>query len=175
MLADFLWCFFMIAGIEHVQIKQGMGAANYIGALSVPYSHSLLMIVGWALLFAAAYFLRRHYSRGALVILIAVLSHWFLDFVAHPPDMPLAPGLQKFFGLGLWNSVPATLIIEGGFWLLAIILYARATHPQKRIGTYAFWIVIALLTLAWYNNIAGPPPKDPSHMGISSLIFFSQS
>src|SRR5262245_33534011 len=28
-----------------------------------------------------------------------------------------------------WNSIQATLIIEGGFWLLAIILYVRSTHP----------------------------------------------
>ncbi len=68
---------------------------------------------------------------------------------------------------------PRNVIVEGGFWFLAIILYARATHPQKRAGVYAFWSMIALLTLAWYNNIAGPPPPNPHTAPIVSLIFFS--
>jgi len=86
--------------------------------------------------------------------------------------MPLAPGVNRYFGWGLWNSIPATIILEGGFWLLAVILYARATHPKGRAGSYCFWIVIAFLTLSWYQNLAGAPP-NPRTMGISSLIFFS--
>lgn len=173
MLADFLWVLFMLAGLEHVEFKPGLGAANYIAAFSVPLSHSLLMDVIWAALFAAAYFLKRRYPRGAVVLCVAVLSHWFLDFVAHRADMPLAPGAPEFFGLGLWTSVPATLIVEGGFWLLAIILYLRATRPKKRAAHFVFWIVIPLFTLAWYNNIAGPPPPNPHTAPIASLIFFS--
>ncbi len=173
MIADLLWCLFMIAGIEHVQFKPGMGAANYVAASDVAMSHSLLMDAIWAALFAAAYFLGRRDPREAWVLFAAVLSHWPLDFVSHRPDMPLAPGVPKYFGLGLWTSLPATLIVEGGFWLLAIVLYARGTRPLKRLGVYAFWIVIALLTLAWYNNVAGPPPPNPRTAPIASLIFFS--
>ncbi len=173
MLADFLWGIFLLAGLEHVEFKPGMGAANYIAAFDVAWSHSLLMDAIWAALFAGAYLLRRRYPRGAWVIFMAVLSHWLLDFVAHKADMPLAPGRPGRFGLGLWTSIPATLIVEGGFWLLAIILYVRATHAKKRLGVYAFWIVIAFLTLAWYNNIAGPPPPNPHTAPIVSLIFFS--
>jgi len=173
MLADFLWCIFMLAGIDHVEFKHGMGAANYLEATDIGMSHSLLTNAIWAALFAAAYFLWRRYRRGAWVLFAAVLSHWLLDFVAHPPDMPLAPGMHKEFGLGLWTSVPATLIVEGGFWLFAIILYVRATHAKKRLGIYAFWIVIPLLTLSWYNNIAGPPPLNPRTAPIASLVYFS--
>jgi len=173
MLADLLWCIFLLAGIEHVQIKPGMGAENYVAAADIAISHSLLMDAMWAALFAAAYFLRRHNARGAWILFAAVLSHWLLDFVAHKPFMPLAPGVPRYVGLGLWTSIPATLIVEGGFWLLALILYARATHPKKRVGVYAFWSVVALLTLAWYNNIAGPPPPNPHTAPIFSLVFFS--
>jgi membrane-bound metal-dependent hydrolase YbcI (DUF457 family) len=172
MLADFLWCIFMLAGIDHVEFKQGKGAANYLEATDIGMSHSLLTNAIWATLFAAAYFLWRRYRRGAWVLFVAVLSHWLLDFVAHPPDMPLTPGMHKEFGLGLWTSLPATLIVEGGFWVLAIILYVRATHAKKRLGIYAFWIVIPLLTLSWYNNIAGPPP-NPRTAPIASLVYFS--
>ncbi len=173
MVADFLWCIFMIAGIERVRFKTGMGAANYLDASNIAMSHSLLMDVIWAALFAAAYFLRRHHALGAWVLFLVALSHWLLDFVSHRPDMPLAPGVPKYFGLGLWTSIRATVIVEGGFWLLAIILYAHSTHPKRRLGVYAFWCVIALVTLAWYNNIAGPPPPNPHAVPIVSLVFFT--
>ncbi len=173
MLVDLLWAIFMIAGIEHVHFKPGMGAGNYFDAYDIAMSHSLLTGAVWAALFAAAYFFRRHYPRGAWILFAAVLSHWFLDFVSHGPDMPLAPGVHRYFGLGLWNSIPATLIVEGGFWLAAIVLYVRATRPKNRAGVYAFWSVVALLTLSWYNNIAGPPPRNPHTAPIVSLIFFS--
>ena len=173
MLADFLWLIFLLAGLEHVEIKPGLGAANYFVARNIALSHSLLLDAIWAALFAAAYFLRRRYPRGALVLFVVVLSHWLLDVVAHKPDMPLAPGGHSYFGLGLWTSIPATLFVEGGCWLLAIILHVRATQPKNRAGRYAFWSVLVLLTLVWYNNIAGPPPPDPHTAPIVSLIFFS--
>lgn len=174
LVPDLVWCVFLIAGIEHVRfIERGATLMKSRVAFDIVYSHSLLANVIWAALFAGAYAMRRRYPRGAVVLFAAVLSHWLLDFVSHNPDMPLAPGVQRYFGLGLWNSIPATLLVEGLFWLVAVILYARATRPRNRAGVYAFWSVIVLLTAAWFNNIAGPPPPNPSTMGISSLIFFS--
>ncbi len=173
LFADLAWCVFLIAGIEHVCILPAIGAAHYFDAVDIAWSHSLLMDIVWAGLFAAVYFARRHYGRGAAVLFAAVLSHWLLDFVSHGVDMPLAPGVNRYFGWGLWNSIPATIVVEGGFWLVAIILCARATHPKGLAGVWAFWIVIAFLTLTWYNNLAGPPPPNPRTMGIGSLIFFS--
>ena len=171
MLADFLYCVFLLAGVEHVQFQPKLGAVNYIIDFDVALSHSLLMDVVWATLFAAAYFLKRHYARGAWILFIAVLSHWVLD--ATSLYEPLAPGSSVDAGLGLWHSIFATVVVEGGFWLMALILYATFTHPRKRIGVYAFWTFVVLLTFAWYNNITGPPPPGPIVAGVSGLIFFS--
>jgi membrane-bound metal-dependent hydrolase YbcI (DUF457 family) len=173
LLPDVLWCIFMLAGIEHIQLKPGRGAANYFASADIAYSHSLLTGAIWGALFAAVYFARRRYVRGACILFAAVLSHWVLDVVAHRPDMPLSPGVGIVLGLRLWTSIPATLIVEGGFWLFAVILYARFTDPKSPAGVYAYWSVIALLTFASYNNIVGAPPPSPQAMGISSLIFFS--
>jgi hypothetical protein len=172
-MADLLWCNFMIIGIEHVQFKPGIGAANYFSASDIVMSHSLLMDGVWAGLLAAAYSLKRRNPRGAWVIFGVVLSHWLLDWISHQPDMPLSPGVHRYFGLGLWSSIPAAITVEGGFWLLAIILYARATHARKRTGVYVYWIVAAVLTVAWYNNLAGPPPRDPHAAPVGSFLFFS--
>lgn len=172
-LPDLLWCVFLLAGIEHVSLQSGRGAATYLSASDIAFSHSLVMDAVWGALLAAAYFFARHYARGAWVLFAAVMSHWLLDFVAHRPDMALAPGVDLYFGLGLWNSVAATVIVEGGMWVAAIIIYVRATRAKSRAGVYAFWIVVVLLTLAWRSNIDGPPPPSVRTMAISSLIFFA--
>jgi len=76
------------------------------------------------------------YVRGAMVIAFGVLSHWFLDFVTHRPDMPLCPGGLKL-GLGLWNSLPATVAVGAIMYALAIWLYLATTRPRDRTGSYA--------------------------------------
>ena len=173
MLVDFLWCIFMLAGIDHVGFKPGKGAANYLVAFDISWSHSLVTTAIWAALLAGAYFLWKRYSRGALLIFLVALSHWPLDVLAHPPDMTIAPGIHRHLGLGLWTNVLATVVVEGGLWLLAIILYLRVTRSRKWLGTIVFWVGIILLTLIGYNNVAGPPPPNPSIVPITSLIYFS--
>ena len=178
LFADLLCFAFLIAGIEHFDVEPGAARNRFVGLNDVrniffAYSHSLLMNAIWAAMFAAAYFLQRHYARGAWLLFAAVLSHWLLDFIAHNPDMPLAPGTSAVYGLGLWSSIPATLIIEGGFWLLAIILYVRAARPKKRAAIYAFWPVIAFITLLWYANIKRGVVPNPVKAGINGLIFVS--
>jgi hypothetical protein len=174
MLADFLWCLFMLAGVEHVRFNPGVnGAANYLTASNIVMSHSLATGAVWGALVAGGFFLWRRDTRGAWLLFAAVLSHWVLDVVSHRPDMPLAPGVEMRLGLGLWTSVPATLLVEGGAWAVALVVYARATQPRSRIGVYALWIGAALLTLIWYNNIAGPPPPNPRTAPIGSFLFFT--
>jgi hypothetical protein len=173
MFADFAWCVFMIFGLEQVQFKSGMGAGKYFSATDIALSHSLLMDVVWATLLALAYLLRKRHPRGALMIFLVVLSHWFLDFVSWRPDLPIAPKLHRYVGLGLWSSIPATLLVEGGFWLFAVILYVRWTRSKSLIATFVFWGGISLLTLMWLNNIAGPPPQNPKAAPFASLIVFS--
>jgi len=171
--ADLIWCLLLIAGVEHIAIQPGRTTQDSLVATNIAISHSLVMDGVWAALLAAGLPFRRS-TRAAGLLFAVVLSHWFLDVVSHRPDMPLAPGLEPRFGLGLWDSVPATLAIEGGFWLLAVVLYARVTKSRNRTGTYSFWAGVIVLTAIWWNNFAGPPPRsDVRTLGISSFIFFS--
>jgi hypothetical protein len=173
MFVDLLWCAFMITGVEHVQFKPGKGAANYFVASNVEWSHSLAMDGLWAALFAGGYFLCRRYTRGAWILILAVLSHWLLDVISHRPDMPLAPGMHTYLGLNLWASVPSAIILEGGFWMLAVIVYALTSHPRTRASVYVYWSGIAVLTLIWLSNLTGPPPPDPRTAPVISLAIFS--
>src|SRR5438874_2038150 len=84
MAADFLWCVFLIAGLERVGFKKGititagMRAVDVLEAQQIAFSHSLVMDLLWAALFAGSYFLVRRNGRGAWIVFIAVISHWFL-------------------------------------------------------------------------------------------------
>lgn len=66
----------------------------------------------------------------------------------------------------------ATLLVEGGFWLFAVVIYARSTHSRNRIGAFAFWVVVDLLTLSWHANITAGIDPNPVKAGIAGLIFF---
>lgn len=169
LLPDLLGSVFQTAGLEQVRFHAGLGAANYFDAVNIAFSHSLLFAAGSGAVFAAAWYRLRRDAPGAALLFAAVASHWILDWVSHRPDLPLAPGTLGRYGLGLWTSIPATLALEGGLWLLALVLYSRALRPRALI----FWPGVALLTLAWLNNIAGPPPSSPRAAPVSSLVFFS--
>ena len=171
-LADLVAFLLLILGIEHFAEVPG-ATSNRIVGRSIAFSHSLLMIAIYAAVFAVVYFLLRRYWRGALLLSCVVLSHWLLDVVSHRPDMPVAPGVAVVFGLGLWNSLPATLLVEGGFWLLAIILYVRATQARSRAGRFVFWIGVALLTLLWLGNISAGMDPNPVKAGVGGLVIFS--
>lgn len=170
--ADFIFFPLLLLGIENVAVVPNV-AINRVVGHHIGYSHSLLMLAIWAELFTALYFWRQRNGRAASVIFAVVLSHWLLDVISHRPDMPLVPGGKTLLGLGLWNSIPATLLVEGGFWMVAVVMYARVTRPKNRLGVFAFWSAVILLTLVWYGNLNAGMDPDPVVGGIGGLISFS--
>src|SRR5216110_1016954 len=102
-LLDVLWAPFVLLGIEKVRIVPGFTATNPLDLYYMPYTHSLVAALVWSVAAAGAYhLLRRSNPRTSVLIGLAVLSHWILDFVVHRPDLPLYDNSAKV-GLGLWN------------------------------------------------------------------------
>jgi hypothetical protein len=158
-------------GLEHVAIKPGITATNALDLYDYPLSHSLLMDAVWGGLLAGVYYAVRRYSRGAWILFAAVLSHWVLDWISHRPDMPLAPGLHQYYGLGLFNSRIGILIVEGSLWLAGIIVYERTTRSRGLGGIVLFYLVAVLLTLLWIASLGGePPPVPPEQMGKIDVV-----
>jgi hypothetical protein len=122
------------------------------------------------MLFGALYFALRQDTRGALVTALLVPSHWALDFLVHVPDLPLWPGGPRV-GLGLWRSVPVTLALESGFFLVGLLIYLRATGARDRVGRYALWAFIGLLVVGYASSF-GPPPHDVQTLAYSALILW---
>jgi hypothetical protein len=94
------------------------------------------------------------------VIVLVVLSHWLLDVVSHRPDMPLTIGSTERLGLGLWNSVPATVAVEGTLFAACVWIYARGSRPIDRVGQWSFVALIGFLILVYVGNVFGPPPPS---------------
>jgi membrane-bound metal-dependent hydrolase YbcI (DUF457 family) len=159
----------LLAGVEQVRVSPGATAVMPIVLEHYPYSHSLLAVAVWAALFAGAYRAVRRDARGALWLAGAVLSHWVLDWISHAPDLPLYPGGQTRLGLGLWNSLGGTLLVEGGLFVVGVWLYARASQPRNRTGSYALWALVALLVVLYAGSLFGPPPPSEQAIAYGNL------
>jgi membrane-bound metal-dependent hydrolase YbcI (DUF457 family) len=158
-LADLLWPVFLLAGVEQVRIDPGNTAFTPLDFVSYPYSHSLLLLALWGVMFGVFYWLRSRDVRAMVVLFLLAVSHWFLDVLTHRPDMPLYPGSSKM-GLGLWNSIPRTLAIEITLYAAALWLYVRATKPRDAIGRWALATLCIFLVLVYLAAFAsGPPPS----------------
>jgi hypothetical protein len=161
-LVDLLWPTFLMLGLETVRIAPGITRVTPLDFTSYPLTHSLVMSVLWAGLFAALYAFFRRYPRGALVLAVLVLSHWVLDVISHRPDMPIWPGGGPRIGLGLWYSLPATLAVEGVLFALGIWIYATNTEPVDAIGRYSLSAFVIALAATYLASVFGPPPPSTS-------------
>lgn len=151
LLADVLWPPFLLLGWERVRILPGYTRFNPLDLEYYPWSHSLAALLIWATVFALLYHLITHYSPGTIAIWIGVVSHWVLDWITHSPDMPLYPGGPKV-GLGLWNSVAGTMVVEFVTFAVGTCLYLAATRARDRVGRYGFASYVVLLLLLYIGD-----------------------
>ena len=156
--ADLLWPFLLAAGVEQVRIVPGITAFTPLDFISYPYSHSLLALVIWGVLFGGICAIVVRDRRVMLVVAALVVSHWVLDWITHRPDMPLYPGSVKV-GLGLWNSVPGTIAVETVMFVVGVWMSARATRARDETGRRAFAAFVGLM-FATYAVSMGPPPPS---------------
>jgi hypothetical protein len=170
-LLDLLWPWFLLLGWEHVRIEQGHTAFTPLAFDSYPISHSLLMAFVWAAVFVLL--TRRVSTRQAsLWIGLAVVSHWVLDWITHSPDLPLVPLFGPKVGLGLWNSVAGTVVVETAMFAAATWLYVTGTRARDAIGRWSFVAWIAVLGLIYVGNMFSPPPPDVRSLSLVALLIW---
>lgn len=173
MLLDILWPLFVLAGVERFRIDPGNTAVTPLDFYHYPWSHSLLMAMVWSVVAAVLYYAFTKYRAGAIAVGIGVVSHWFFDFITHRPDLPLWPGGPKV-GLGLWNSKPGTILVEGLIFAIGVAIYIRVTRSRDRAGAIALWSLVIVLLLIYAANFMSPPPPNTgavAWLALLSLLF----
>jgi len=168
--ADCLWPVLLLLGLEHVRIVPGITRVTPLDFISYPISHSLLLQLLWGLLLGGAYLFWRRDLRTALVIGTLLPTHWLLDYFAHRPDMPLYPGGPKV-GLGMWNSLPLTLLVEFGLFLTGLLVYLTTTR-SKGGRSYGFWSFALFLAVVYAASLLGPPPSNVRIVALSALALW---
>jgi len=158
-LLDIFWAPFVLLGIEKVRIVPGITASNPFDLYYMPYTHSLLAALLWSAGALVAWRLlapRRAGARAAVVVGLAVLSHWFLDFLVHRPDLPLYDDTAKV-GLGLWNLPVLAFALEAALLFGGVWLYSRASAvPRPRMVVFG----LAMLAIQAYVFFGPPPVSD---------------
>lgn len=167
---DLLWPSLLLVGVERVRIAPGITKVTPLDFEAYPFSHSLLAVIGWAVLFALTYQVIKKYPRGSVVLGLAVFSHWLLDLIVHRPDLPLLPDSNFKVGFHLWASLSGTLIVEMGIFVVGVALYVRNTTAKDAVGKWTFWSLIVFLVLVYLSNLFGPPPPN-----VSALAWVGQS
>jgi sugar lactone lactonase YvrE len=168
---DLLWPILLLLGWESVRVNPGDTAFTGLAFDSYPWTHSLLLVTGWSVL--AALIGRRlmgSWKSGALLGAL-VMSHWMLDFVTHRPDLPLWPGGPRV-GLGLWNSVPGTILVEATLLALGIWLYANVTAPRDRAGRWSLVALVAVTSVVWVTQPWAPPPPTATAVALGAFVLW---
>lgn len=169
--ADMLWPVLLLLGIEQVRIVPGLLAASPFDFTSYPVSHSLVAQLGWGALLGFIYFMVRRDARSAILLGFLVPSHWVLDFIAHRPDMPIYPGGAKY-GLGMWNSLPLTIVVEYVLFAAGIAIYLSVTRANDRTGNLALWSLLGLLAVLYPASLFGPPPPSVRALAWSAIAIW---
>ncbi|MGB1656566.1 MAG: hypothetical protein ACPHO4_04385 [Longimicrobiales bacterium] len=168
---DLIWPVFLLAGLEVVEIDPGATAFTPLDFVSYPWTHSLVLVGVWAVLVGVAAY--RVFKSGRVSALLGalVVSHWVLDAIAHRPDLPLWPG-GPVIGLGLWNSIPGTLVLEGSLLLAGVWLYTSMTRAVTNVGTWALVGLLALTTLIWISQPWAPPAPSATAVAVTALTLW---
>lgn len=173
---DILFFPFTIWGWETITFEPGFTQTNDF-IMHFPYTHSLVGTCIWSLVFALGYLWfygpkKNRAKQVAVVMGLAVLSHWVADLFVHTPDLPLLHGDPKF-GFGLWHNKAATFGLEAVLLLLGLGYYLKKTTATAAMGRYAALVLVGLLLVVNYlNYYVLPANHDVVGLAISALVAY---
>jgi hypothetical protein len=125
---DYIWATLVLLGVEKLRVIKGFTAGSMLDSYFHPYSHSLITAILWSGGAAISYKplcsrLGFAYNKSAaLIVGVAVFSHWILDLIAHPCDLPIYDNTWKV-GFGLWNYRDPEFSLEIALLAGGIMLY----------------------------------------------------
>lgn len=169
---DVLWGIFILTGVEHARIVPGFTESNSLDLYDMPYSHSLVATWVWAVVFACLWGAFRPQRRGeALIIGLAVASHFVLDLVVHVPDLPVAGAHGTLWGLGLWRHREQSVLVEGAIFVVAAVLWRQGRENRGLRDAVVLGAMTVFLVASYYL----PAPPTPALMAVTGLATYAAS
>jgi hypothetical protein len=175
-LPDLLWGVFVLVGWERARIVPGHTAITPLEFLDYPISHSLLGVVIWSIVAAALYYswptrdTSRHW-QAAVIVGLAVFSHYPLDVLVHVADLPLTGNASTKLGFGLWNNPVATLAAEALVFGAGLALYLARKSHRHPVRTGRILLVVVILVGTYVASVYGPPPPSMTVVAVSDIVF----
>jgi hypothetical protein len=169
---DVLWGIFVLTGVEHARIVPGFTESNPLDLYDMPYSHGLLATVVWSVGFALLWrAFRPPQRRGveALIVGLAVASHFALDLVVHVPDLPVVSTHGMKWGFGLWRHRELAVLVECAIFVVAALIWSQPRANRGLRASIVLSAMTALLVASYYI----PPPPTPAMMIISGLAIYA--
>ena len=172
---DLLWPLLLLTGLETVSVAPGNTAFTPLAFDWYPWSHSLVMAVIWGTAVGGLTLRLTSNQRVSFIVGAVLVSHWVLDVISHRPDLPLWPG-GPLVGLGLWNSIAATLLVEGALFATALWWFVRSLPSADVTGRWALWSLVGLTTVIWASQPWSPPaPSATAVAGVGLALWILPS
>jgi hypothetical protein len=172
---DYIWATLVLLGIEKLRVIKGFTAGSMLDSYYHPYSHSLVAALIWSAVAALIYkkfWQTKASSCAALVVGLAVFSHWILDFIAHPRDLAIYDNKWKV-GLGLWNYRGLEFGLEVALLAVGIVLYlARNTISAGRKKA-VIGFAIALIIVQIGDTFVPRTPLSDRETAMGVWIFYT--
>ena len=176
--ADILFFLLVLLGIEKMSFVPGLTKVSPLDFTYYPYSHGLAASLFWAGLFFAVFKIApskpdSNKNTIALAMGATVFSHFFLDVIVHRADLPLLGGDSYKIGLGLWNYVFVSFLIELLIFLTGLWMYLKSTKGATFVGKYGMIIFSTFVTTIWIASLLTPTPSDFNIRGfvVFGLVF----
>ncbi len=157
---DLLWPTLLLLDVEHVSIVPGITKVTPLDFVDYPITHSLAMVLVWGILLGLITWGFMKNFKYSAIILVCVVSHWFLDLLVHRPDLPILPGASTRLGFGIWNYPILTALAEAFFFFGGVYLYAKTTAAKNKFGRFGLIGLVIFFVLIQVANMFGPPPPS---------------
>jgi hypothetical protein len=151
---DYIWATLVLLGIEKLRVIKGFTAGSMLDSYFHPYSHSLITAMPWSAVATVGYkplcgWLGYTYKKSAaLIVGLAVISHWILDLVAHPRDLPIYDNTWKV-GFGLWNYRDPEFALEIALLAGGIMLYLtrNVLSTARKAAVIVFGLALVVIQI----------------------------
>ena len=164
LLPDFLLGLFVVLGLEGITVPADFDNLHYL-TYDFPYSHGLTASLFWALIVSGVAWIASRQTRIAVVLGMAVLSHFFLDMLVHIPELPVLGSASFKLGLGLRENFGLSLAVEGVLAIAALVLYLTAGWAKQQglltnIVLVLFVVLLSLYVMGGQWIVPAPPNAE---------------